>query len=346
MTAGGVMKEGVQYRRLSMEEREEISRYLSQKKSLRWIARQIHRSPSTVSRDVRAGGSNRLLYRASTAHWRASKNAPKRKLLKRKLKMNLRLLEEVCIRLRLRWSPEQIAESLKKEYKDCKSMQVSAETIYTYLYVQPKGRLKKELCRHLRRRRTRRSKRSFRITQSHRSNAIHDMTSIEERPEEVMGRMVPGHWEGDVLIGKNRQSALGTLVERMTRATILIPLKSKKAEEVRKAFEREALKLPEQMRLSMTYDQGNEMQQHLLFTKATRMKVYFAHLGSPWERGTNENTNGLVRDFFPKGTDLGRLSRKKIKQVQHLLNGRPRKVLNFETPYEAFKKLAGVALDS
>jgi IS30 family transposase len=172
------------------------------------------------------------------------------------------------------------------------------------------------------------------------------MISIEERPKEVADRTVPGHWEGDLLVGRNRHSALGSLVERTTRTVILVPLKSRKATEVRKAFAREALKLPRQMRLTMTYDQGSEMQQHRLFTKNTRMKVYFAHPASPWERGTNENTNGLIRDFFPKGTDLSQISYHKIKHVQHLLNGRPRKVLNFETPYDAFKKLAGVALNS
>lgn len=165
------------------------------------------------------------------------------------------------------------------------------------------------------------------------------MISIEERPQEVADRTIPGHWEGDLLIGKNRQSALGSLVEHTTRTTILVPLKSRTAETVRKAFAKEAKKLPAQLRLSMTYDQGREMAEHKLFTNDTQMQVYFAHPASPWERGTNENTNGLVRQFFPKGTDFSKISRQAVKHVQHLLNGRPRKVLNWATPYEAFNQL-------
>ena len=155
---------------------------------------------------------------------------------------------------------------------------------------------------------------------------IEGMVSIDERPAEVADRIVPGHWEGDLLIGKNRQSALGSLVERTTRTTILVPLENRAAETVRKAFAKEAKKIPAQLRLSMTYDQGREMAEHKLFTRATKMQVYFAHKASPWERGTNENTNGLVRQFFPKGTDFSKISRRAEKHVQHLLNGRPRKV--------------------
>ncbi|OGL65181.1 transposase [Candidatus Uhrbacteria bacterium RIFCSPHIGHO2_01_FULL_47_11] len=151
--------------------------------------------------------------------------------------------------------------------------------------------------------------------------------------------MIPGHWEGDLLIGKNRQSALGSLVERTTRTTILVPLKDRTAETVRKAFAKEAKKIPLHMRLSLTYDQGKEMAGHKLFTKDTRMQVYFAHPASPWERGTNENTNGLIRQFFPKGTDFSKISRREVKHVQHLLNGRPRKVLDYATPYEIFNVL-------
>ena len=331
------------YRRLSIEEREEISRYLSQNKSIRWIARQINRSPSTVSRDIRRGSSNRWQYRATRADKRAFRNAHSRKFGKLKLLMNSRLRQEVHKRLRLHWSPEQIVESLRRVYGDSQVMSIAPGTIYSYLYVLPRGRLRTELTSCLRRRHW---KRHIKAHKPVGGRQIQDMLSIEERPKEVADRTVPGHWEGDLLVGRNRHSALGSLVERTTRTVILVPLKSRKATEVRKAFAREALKLPRQMRLTLTYDQGSEMQQHRLFTKNTRMKVYFAHPASPWERGTNENTNGLIRDFFPKGTDLSQISRRRIKRVQHLLNGRPRKVLNFETPYEAFKKLAGVALDS
>jgi transposase, IS30 family len=332
------------YRRLRMSERENISRYLSQKMGVRWIARKIHRSPSTVSRDIRAGGSNRWMYRADTAHRRSLKHARHRKSGKLKLLSNHRLRKAVESKLRLHWSPKQVVEWLSQTHGANPAMRVSPETIYSYLYVLPKGRLKKELLSCLRRRHKRRHVKSSKEALVRRE--FEDMISIEERPKAVANRTVPGHWEGDLIIGRNRQSAMGTLVERTTRATILIPLKSRKAVEVRKAFAKEALKLPRQMRLSMTYDQGREMSQHKLFTKSTRMKVYFAHPASPWERGSNENTNGLVRDFFPKGTDLSKLSRNEIKRVQHLLNGRPRQVLGFKTPYECFKKFAGVALNS
>ncbi len=168
---------------------------------------------------------------------------------------------------------------------------------------------------------------------------LEDMLSIEERPKEVEDRIIPGHWEGDLVVGKNNRSALGTLVERTTRMTILVPVKSKEADEVAKAFAKEAKKLPQQMKLTLTYDQGREMAKHKLFTAITGIKVYFAHPHSPWERGTNENTNGLIRQFFPKGTDFNKISRREIKKVQHLLNGRPRAALNFQKPYEVFNKL-------
>jgi IS30 family transposase len=236
--------------------------------------------------------------------------------------------------LRLKWSPEQIAEALKKEYPNRKEMHVSPETIYTYLYVLPKGALKKELLRGLRQDHRHRHRRQGETPRPLRK--LQDMLSIEERPKAVEDRSIPGHWEGDLIVGKYRQSALGTLVERTTRTVILVPLKSKRAEEVAKAFAREMRSLPRQMKLTLTYDQGREMAAHKLFTQSTGMKVYFAHPASPWERGTNENTNGLLRQFFPKGTDFNHLSRKEIKHVQDLMNGRPRKTLLWKTPYEAF----------
>ena len=165
------------------------------------------------------------------------------------------------------------------------------------------------------------------------------MVLIDKRPPTVNERIVPGHWEGDLLIGKNRQSALGSLTERTTRTTILVPLKNRTALEVLQAFVRELKKIPIQMRLTLTYDQGREMAEHQLFAKQTKMQVYFAHPGSPWERGTNENTNGLIRQYFPKGTDFSKISRREIKWAQNRLNGRPRKVLEYQTPYEVFNKL-------
>ena len=177
---------------------------------------------------------------------------------------------------------------------------------------------------------------------------IEDMLSIEEQPKEVENRIIPGHWEGDLIIGKNNRSALGTLVERTTRTIILVPVKNREVEKVARAFAKEVKKLPKQMKLLMTYDQGREMAKHKLFTNITGVKVYFAHPRSPWERSTNENTNGLIRQFFPKGTDFSKVSRYEIKKVQNLLNGRPRQVLDFRKPYEVFNQLinTSVALDS
>ena len=334
------------YKRLSSQERERISRWLVRKKSMRWIARKLGRSASTVSREIGAGSGNRWTYRATIAARRSRRNARKRKKGKHKLALKACLRKYVHEKLRLHWSPEQIVQSLMREYPRSKAMRVSAEAIYNYLFVLPRGELKRELLECLRRKHKRRYRRSFRAKLAESPRKIEDMLSIEERPKEVADRTIPGHWEGDLLIGKNRQSAIGTLVERTTRAVILVRLKNRTALEVRKAFARSAKKLPREMRLSMTYDQGREMAEHKRFTQATEMVVYFAHPASPWERGTNENTNGLIRDFWPKGTDLNKLSQYQIKRVQHLLNGRPRKTLNWLTPYEAFKNLAGVALNN
>jgi IS30 family transposase len=264
------------------------------------------------------------------------RNSGRRKGGKYKLGQNQRLWEYVLGKLGLCWSPEQIVQSLKKEYPDDQTMRISHEAIYTYLYVLPRGELKKRLLALLRRERKRRHKRG---TVGTVARKLEDMLSIEERPAEVADRTVPGHWEGDLLIGRNRQSALGSLVERTTRFTILVPLRNKTAEEVRKAFAREMKSLPVQLRRSLTYDQGREMAEHKLFTRQTRMQVYFAHPASPWERGTNENTNGLIRQFFPKGTDFNKVGRKEIKKVQDMLNGRPRKTLNWEKPCEVYRQV-------
>ena len=327
------------YHRLSGGEREEISRMLAQGCSFGDIARFLGRSVSTISNEVSKGGSNRYMYRATTAHNRAQRKARKRKLWKRKILLVPCIRRYVHAKLRLRWSPEEIARKIAKEYPLNMTMRISPEAIYSYLYVLPKGVLKKELLACLRRERKRRHKRRNHAQEAVGRGKILDMLSIEERPKEVADRIVPGHWEGDLLIGKNRQSALGSLVERTTRTTILVPLKDRTAETVRKAFAKEAKKIPLHMRRSMTYDQGKEMAEHARFTKETKMQVYFAHPASPWERGTNENTNGIIRQFFPKGTDFSKISRREVKHVQHLLNGRPRKVLGFATPYEVFNSL-------
>lgn len=325
------------YHRLSLEEREEISRHLLVESRLRKIARILGRSPSTISREIRRSGTQRSQYRAVRSQRRAIRMARRRRVGKRKLFQNEALAAEVREKLGRYWSPAQIAQYLRKQYED-PAMHVSAETIYTYVYVLPRGELKRELIQGLRRQHKKRRKRGH--TQKGQTSNLENMLSIDERPAEVADRIVPGHWEGDLLIGgRRKQSALGTLVERTTRSVLLVRLKNKTAREVRAAFSREIKKLPQQMRLTLTYDQGREMAQHKLFTQATQMKVYFAHPRSPWERGTNENTNGLIRQFFPKGTDFSQVSRRRIKQVQDLLNERPRQTLNWRSPYEAIGDL-------
>ena len=324
------------YKRLSDVEREEISRMLAQDCSFQDIARRLGRHASTVSREVGRGSCNKYTYRAAKAQNRARRNAGKRKSGKFRLNNEMDLWRYIYKKLKHKWSPVQIAEELELDYPLDMTMRISPESIYTYIYVLPRGALKKELTSCLRQNRKRRYQQSRGVKMERK---IEDMLSIEERPKEVEDRIVPGHWEGDLIVGKNNRSALGTLVERTTRTTILIPVKSKGALDVAKAFAKEVKRLPQQMKLTMTYDQGREMAEHKLFTKITGVKVYFAHPRSPWERGTNENTNGLIRQYFPKGTDFHKVTRYEVKRAQHQLNGRPRKALDFCTPYEVFNKL-------
>lgn len=321
------------YKRLSFEEREEITLCLSHGWSYHDIAVHLSRSVSTISREVGRNSTHWLSYRAVIAQKRAKRRW---KRTQRRLDCNDRLHSWVFQRLRWCWSPEQIACKLKSEFPDNPLMRISHESIYTYLYVLPRGELRKELLNCLRRHH---KKRRPRKGEPARIGKITDMLSIEERPAEVADRTIPGHWESDLIMGSMNRSALGTLVERTTRTLILVPLKNKTAADVRRAFARQMKTLPKQMRLSITHDQGIEMNEHKLFTQQTKIKVYFAHPHSPWERGTNENTNGLLRQFFPKGTDFNEISYYRIKRVQHLMNGRPRKVIGWKTPYEAMKEL-------
>ena len=322
------------YRRMSLIEREELSRMLAAGASLRTIGQTLSRAPSTVSRELTRHHASPVTYRAVPAHQRAQRWAhqPRKP---RKLAIQPRLRTAVFRLLAQRWSPEQIARGMPQRYPDDPTMRISHEAIYTYLYVLPRGTFKRELIRYLRRRHRFRRPRKMRLS----SRPIQDLISIDERPAEVADRTVPGHWEGDLLVGHANASALGTLVERTTRFTLLVPLKAKDAATVRHAFARELRTLPAQLRRSLTYDQGPEMREHRLFTKQTKMRVYFAHPHAPWERGTNENTNGLLRQFFPKGTRFNQLSRKQIKQVQTMLNDRPRKIINWHSPAYAFHHL-------
>ena len=324
------------YKRLSSDEREEISRMLAQDYSLNDIAKKLDRYTSTISREILSGSCNKYTYRAGKAQRRAARNSSQRKKGNKILNNELRLKRYIYRKLRKKWSPAQIAKELKKDYPADMAMRIAPETIYAYLFVLPRGSLKKELLACLRQNRKRRHQQSRGVKMERK---LEDMLSIEERPKEVEDRIIPGHWEGDLIIGKNNRSALGTLVERTTRTTILVPVKSKRAEEVARAFAKEVKKLPQQMKLTLTYDQGREMAEHKLFTKLTGVRVYFAHPRSPWERGTNENTNGLIRQFFPKGTDFNKVSRYEVKKAQHLLNGRPRAALDFQKPYEVFSQL-------
>lgn len=331
------MKQSPTYTRLSLEEREEISRSLAQSQTYGQIAQQLGREPSTISRELSRLRYTSRSYRAAFAQETTAKKQNHRVKVPPKLLRNKALRTYVVSHLKLYWSPEQIAARLKIEYPDDMSMRASHETIYTYVYCLTRGELKKELIATLKLQRTSRERPRGRNGRAKHS-PIPDLVSIEKRPKEVEDRTVPGHWEGDLIIGRAGQSAIGTLVERTTRTVILVPLRSKEAEHVAKAFARELRNLPQQMKLTLTYDRGSEMARHMLFTKTTTMKVYFADPHSPWQRGTNENTNGLIRRFFPKSTDL-HVSRKDIKHVQDLLNGRPRKTLNYRTPYEAFNQL-------
>lgn len=330
------------YARLTIIDREEISRGLTSGESVTGIAKKIGRSTSTISREVsKNNGTNG--YRANLAERRAKRKAASRKIGHRKLTKNPALLAEVISGLMSRWSPDQIAKTLQSTYSLNKNMHIAPETIYQYIYVLPRGSLKTELIKGLRQERKYRRKRKTKVgKEAEMRGRIADMLSIEERPVEVADRTVPGHWEGDLIMGKYKQSAMGTLVERTTRYTIMVPLKAKDAVSVRKAYAKAITTLPKEITKSLTYDQGKEMSDHKAFTFATGVQVYFAHPGSPWERGTNENTNGLIRQYFPKGTDFRTVSTKEIKRVQRQLNQRPRKTLGYLTPEETINNIVAL----
>ena len=313
---------------------------LAQNCSFQSIAKTLGRHVSTISREVAAGSCNKYTYRAGRAEARAVRNNRKRKAGKYALDQQTKLKRYVYRKLRLKWSPVQIAESLEIDYPLDMSMRISPEAIYAYLYVLPRGELKKELLSCLRQNRKHRHKQR-RGTEAKRK--LEDMLSIEERPKEVADRAIPGHWEGDLIMGRYKRTALGTLVERTTRYTILVALgKNKDAESVRKAYARELGALPKEIAKTLTYDQGKEMSEPKQFTIDTGMQVYFAHPGSPWERGTNENTNGLIRQYFPKGTEFDKVSAREIKRVQRELNDRPRAVLHYQKPDEVINRLVAL----
>ena len=326
------------YKRLTIQERENISRGWAQQKTLRAIAKELNRSPSTISREIKRN-SGKSGYRAFSASQRAKTASSSRRGGKSKIAQDEQLRRYVLKKLQEEWSPEEISKRIKVEYSKDMTMQVSHEAIYQFIYVLPRGELKQTLIKALRQEHKYRRTQKSGNTEEKRGK-IANMLSIEERPAEVADRTVPGHWEGDLILGKYKRSALGTLVERTTRYTILVPLgKHKDAVSVRQAYAEAFKTVPSELKKTMTYDQGKEMSEHEQFTIDSGIQVFFAHPGSPWERGTNENTNGLIRQYFPKGTDFTQVSDEEIKKVQRKLNDRPRKALNFYKPDEVFNKL-------
>jgi IS30 family transposase len=318
---------------LSLSEREEISRAVIASRSMRSIAASLGRAPSSVSRELRRNGGSDL-YRASNADQAAWHRAHRPKRCK--LAQNRALARIVAQKLTTLWSPEQIAGWLKCAYPNDESYQVSHETIYRTLFIQTRGALKKELLQHLRRTRAmRRSRSHTQKTDDH--GRICNTISISERPPSVEDRAVPGHWEGDLIFG-TRNSQIVTLVERKTRYLMLAKVRSKDTQTVIDALVKHARQLPKELYASLTWDRGKEMADHQRFTLATDIKVYFCDPQNPWQRGSNENTNGLLRQYFPKGTDLSAHSQAKLNAVARQLNERPRKTLSFQTPAQRFSQ--------
>jgi IS30 family transposase len=312
---------------LTLAEREDISRGIASGSSIRDIAKALERAVSTVSREVARHGG-RPQYRANEADHQAWESAlrPKACLLA----IHVKLQKIVASKLILDWSPEQISGWLKIQFPKDESMRVSHETIYRSLFIQARGVLKKELIGHLRSKRRIRRSRHSRVGGQSRGQIV-DAISIRQRPAEIEDRAIPGHWEGD-LLGGIKNSHIATLVERHSRFTALVKVPSKDTAAVVAALSRHVRKLPAALRRSLTWDRGLEMAKHKSFTVATNVKVYFCDPQSPWQRGTNENTNGLLRQYFPKRTDLSGYSQSDLDKVALRLNQRPRKTLGFETP--------------
>jgi transposase, IS30 family len=330
-------------RYLSFAEREEIAVGLAAGRTQARIARDLGRTPGTISREIARNSPSRgmrrsrskLAYRAGLAQHLADERARRPKALTIPALPQLR--EHVQAGLDQHWSPQQISNRLRADFPDDRGMQVSHETIYKTLYVQGRGQLKRELTGALR---TGRALRKPHRRSTERRGRIPNMINISERPAEAADRAVPGHWEGDLIIGANSASAIGTLVERTTRFTLLLHLPGAHgAEQVRDAMAAQIARLPEHLAKSITWDQGSEMAQHARFSIDTGVPVYFCDPHSPWQRGTNENTNGLLRQYFPKGTSLKPYTAEYLDAVAHELNGRPRKTLGWRTPAENLNAL-------
>lgn len=325
--------------RLSPEEREEISRGILQDKSGSEIARQLGRAASTITREIRRCGG-REQYRACHAEELYIDRCARPKV--RKLAAMPALHLEVTAGLANYWSPEQIAADLRRRFPDDSSMQVSHETIYQSIYVQGRGALRAELARHLRLQRVRRKARS---ASPDNRGKIPGMVMISERPPEVEDRAVPGHWEGDLIIGRNGKSAIATLVERRSRYVMLAALPDgRSADAVNAALTALIQRLPEALRRSVTWDQGKEMSRHAAFTIATGVSVYFCDPHSPWQRGSNENTNGLLRQFLPRTADLSKRDQAELDDIARLMNHRPRQTLGWMKPYEVLNAAIGASI--
>ena len=340
--AGGVKSNGarpVSGRYLSLAEREEIAVGLAAGESVRAVAARLGRSPSTISREVRRNSRGRRYYRALAAQGQAQHRAARPKTAR--LAQNAELRAWVQGKLGKKWSPEQISAMLAVEFPDRPEMRVSHETIYQSVYVQGRGALRRELAASLR---TGRALRKPRRREGERRGKIPGMVSISERPAEAEDRAVPGHWEGDLILGKDGTSAIGTLVERSTRFVLLLHLPgSHDAASVAAAMSQAMAGLPAALRRSLAWDQGSEMSDHRQVSLDTGLAVYFCDPHSPWQRGSNENTNGLLRQYFPKGTDLAAHSRQHLDDVAAELNSRPRKTLGWRTPAQALDDVLAAA---
>jgi IS30 family transposase len=300
--------------------------------SIRAIARLLNRSPSTISRELNRN-KKPWGYSAYHADWQAKTRCHRGKF-PRKLTLNVKLWEYILRGINRNWSPQQICGRLLKDYPNNEDMRISHETIYAFIYAMPKGELRQGLVAKLRRKHKNRRKQNRAYTSNR--GRIADMVSIHERPEEIEGRQIPGHWEGDLIIGKSHKSAVGTLVERKSRYLILAHLEKHTATNTRLSFTRKLKDVEKPMLKSLTYDQGKEMSEHKILAEELDIGIYFCDPHSPWQRGTNENTNGLVREYLPKGSDLSGASQERLDEIAELINTRPRKVLGFKTPQEVY----------
>jgi IS30 family transposase len=331
---------GACYEHLSYVDRLSIDEGRRSGLTIQTIARRLGRAPSTVSREIKRMGQHWQHYTPAQALFRALGRRSQSRQGARKLHPESPLFEHVASSLRAGWSPLQIAGRLRRMDPPTRPGTVCHETIYTALYALPRGDLRKELLSALRQGRQNRRPRS---RGNDRRGFVTDDVKIAQRPEEIAARLIPGHWEGDLIKGAANRSAVGTLVERTSRLVLLARMDALDAETTRCAFERCFENVPEPMRKTLTYDRGTEMARHAALTKNTGIKVYFADPYSPWQRGSNENANGLIRQYLPKGTDLSGHSQDELNEIAERLNNRPRKVLDFETPNEVFARLVAEA---